>query len=84
MASTAPITGTSTDAPSFHSFDLSQMDDVSADLDVIASLVDVTIDLAGQPHGQNLLHAAIAFIERANGRVSDIHRELMAIRATGR
>jgi hypothetical protein len=83
MATHAPITGAPTCAPTFADFDTGRLDTLSGDLSVLRSLLDVAIDLSGQPNGENLLHAALNQFDRADAQLQAIHSDILTIKAGG-
>ncbi|BCA60053.1 hypothetical protein [Sphingomonas sp. HMP6] len=83
MATHAPITGAPTRAPNFHALDLSPMDDLSGDLSILKSLIDISIDTPNPGDAENLLHAALRELARADARHQAFHQSLLALKREG-
>lgn len=62
--------------------DLSPLDDVSAKLNSLKSLIMVAIDLfqANAYHAENLLHGALVVHQSADEAIVDFHNDLLSIR----
>lgn len=86
MAIHAPITSASARASSLNEFDTIRLDEVSGDLSIIRSLVDQAVDRVSEDesHCANLLFAALAIIERCDGRFQSAHKDLLAIKSGAR
>lgn len=53
-----------------------EINETAIDLDLLKTLIDVALDLIGDPtkknHAENLLHVAMRYIPAAESRVSDL------------
>lgn len=80
MASHAHTTGAPTRAPAFADFQMSRFDHLSGEVDTLKSLIWVAVDLvaAKEPHGENLLHAALNQLRIADDQLQAIHSDLIA------
>ncbi len=81
MATESPITGERIDAPNFKSFDLTPMDDVAADLEVLRAMIDVAVDVfdSSPKNAQCLLFGALNQLDLANRRMAETHRALFQL-----
>lgn len=66
----------------FDDFDLKALDDVSAKMDVLKSLIWVAIDLqqADAYHAENLMHGALLVHQVCDEAICDVHNALLAVR----
>jgi hypothetical protein len=73
--------GAQTRAPTFGDFDLSRIDDLANELDLLKSLIWVAVDHVGDsgPHGVNLLHAALHLYDLVDSRLQKIHSDLVPL-----
>jgi hypothetical protein len=86
MAANAHITGAPTRAPTFGVFDLSRVDDLANELDLLKTLIWVAVDLIAEdgPHGVNLLHVALHQHDLVDVRLQNIHSDLISFQQGAR
>ncbi len=75
-----------TEKPTFATFDLTPIDDVSADLEVLRSMIDVAVDVfdSSPKNAQCLLFGALNQLDLANNRLAETHRALLHLQLGGR
>ena len=61
----------------WHAFDLTPMDDLSGDLSILKTLIDIAIDTPSPADTENLMHAALREVERADARHQAFHQSLL-------
>lgn len=85
MATESPITGARNDAPNFQAFDLIEMDNLTADMEVLRSMIDVAIDVfdSSPKNAQCLLFGALNQLDLANNRHAETHRALFRLQREG-